>query len=299
MSKFINIGDPHIRLTAPRSRNDNIKEVFEDKFNQINELAKRENVDYILCNGDLFDRANCNVETLSFVEKLIKLLEFDVILSVGNHSLIGNTMNNFEKSMIYLLDRLCDNLIILRENNSLELDDCILHFNHYGNDNFIIDDLNESKPNIIVSHSMIVKEKEFFTCISAEDIETNADLILNGHNHSYFQVGKVLNIGALVRLTTSKGDMDREVRVAILSVADKNIDIKEVKLNISDYKEVFDVKQVMKKKDILSEAMLGKLNDSIKQISSVKDILSIVMKDEVYDKEDLSLLQDYLGDDIL
>lgn len=288
--KFIVVGDPHIRLRSIRSRNDDIISAFEDKFKQINELVIKHNADYVICTGDLLDRASCTVETLTFAERMINTLSVPMVLTVGNHSLLGNTMNNFDKSMISLLDRLCENLII---KDRLEFDNCILHMNHYGNDNFIIDNIDNSKANIIVSHSMIV-QKAFFHCILATEVKTNADLILNGHNHMNFMIGKVYNAGALIRLTSAKGDMDREVEVGILEVTDKKLKLTRHKLDIRRYQDVFDVKTNKAKIERLSESIIKNIDDSMKSILTNKELFKIVSENDKYTDDVLTCANEYI-----
>lgn len=265
------IGDIHFRLNNPMSRKDDLKEVFEDKFNQIRNLIKEKDVKYVITTGDVFDKAKVTNETLWFAHDLIQSLKIPVISIVGNHDMIGNSINNHKLSSLYLLQKLCDNLII--EPNYL-IKDLNIIGNNYGNDNFIIDNINKSYKNIIVTHSMITENVQMFDTIKAEDIITNADLIITGHNHSKFHIGKVYNPGALIRLTTGKGDMDRVVEVGILD--SDTLNIEKIPLKITPYSDIFEVKEVVKKQEFI----MKELSESMSTITTTNEIIDFVIKEE-------------------
>lgn len=270
------IGDIHFRLNNPMSRKDDLKEVFEDKFNQIRNLIKEKDIKYVITTGDVFDKAKVTNETLWFAHDLIQSLKIPVISIVGNHDMIGNSINNHKLSSLYLLQKLCDNLII--EPNYL-IKDLNIIGNNYGNDNFIIDNINKSYKNIIVTHSMITENVQMFDTIKAEDIITNADLIITGHNHSKFHIGKVYNAGALIRLTTGKGDMDRVVEVGILD--SDTLNIEKIPLKITPYSDIFEVKEVIKKQEFI----MKELSESMSTITTTNEIIDLVIKEENPDAE--------------
>lgn len=292
--KFLLVGDIHFRLNNPRSRNDDIKEVFVDKFNQINELCKQNNVDYVLCSGDVFDKSVCSIETLLFAEECINRLCVPIIAILGNHDLKGNVVAGYVLSSIHLLNRLCNNIIIKPYDSFMDIDNVRLYFNHYGNDNFMIDDIDNTKVNIIITHSSIVESEEFFECINVNEIATNADFIFTGHIHQKFNVDKVYNAGALIRITTGKGDMDREVEVGILDIVGKDIKLTRHNLNIKHYEEVFDIKTIKKKVEKLSESMIENINKSISSILSTSEIFKLVTEKESCDKEVLDYINKYI-----
>lgn len=292
--KFLLVGDIHFRLNSPRSRKDDIKETFIDKFNQISKLCKEYNVDYILCSGDVFDKSVSTIETVLFAEECINLLPVPIISILGNHDLKGNVLAGYETSSIHILNRLCDKLILKPYDTFIELDNVVLYFNHYGNDNFIIKNIDNTKTNIIITHSSIVTSDELFECINVNDIVTNADLIFTGHIHQKFHKDNVYNAGALIRLTVGKGDIDRQVEVGILDVNNKELKLDKINLDIKHFSEVFDINTVKKKVEKLNESMLDNINKRISSILSIQEVFSLVTKDKNLNEDVLSCTNKYI-----
>ena len=160
--KALIIGDIHFRLNNPISRKDNIQEAFEDKFNQIKSIIKESDIHYIITTGDIFDKAKVTNETLWFAHDLFSSLEIPIISIVGNHDMIGNSINNHKLSSLYLLQKLCKNLILLNDNPIFKIGDTNIIGNNYGNDNFIIEDIDTTCKNIILTHSMITEKVQMF-----------------------------------------------------------------------------------------------------------------------------------------
>lgn len=288
--KFLIIGDIHFRLNNPSARLDNIEEVFRDKFSQINSIIDNENIDYVITTGDLFDKAKVSNETLWFAQELISSLKIPVISIIGNHDMIGNSIANHRNSSLYVLDKLCNNLIITDNITNKEFDDTVFYFNNYGNDNFMLDKIDKNKYNVIVTHSMITTGYSMFDTIDASSINTNANLIITGHNHQKFHTDKVYNAGALIRFSRADGDFNREVEVGIL----ENGKIKKRLLNIKPYTEVFNMEIEEKKKEILNETVMKELNNVIQKVNSNKDILSMLIDDNKYEEEVLIELKKYI-----
>lgn len=273
--KALIIGDIHFRLNNPISRKDNIQEAFEDKFNQIKSIIKESDIHYIITTGDIFDKAKVTNETLWFAHDLFSSLEIPIISIVGNHDMIGNSINNHKLSSLYLLQKLCKNLILLNDNPILfKTGNTNIIGNNYGNDNFIIDNIDTTCKNIILTHSMITEKVQMFDAIKADEIVTNADLIITGHNHSKFHIGKVYNAGALIRLTTGKGDIDRQVEVGVLDL--DTLEIEKKLLKITDYKEIFEVKEIEKKREFI----MKNLSESMSTITTTNEIIDLVIKEE-------------------
>ena len=290
--KFLIVGDIHLRLNTPISRKDNIEDVFRDKFKQLRQIIIDNKIGAVLNSGDLLDKSFVGNETMMFAEEMINSLDVPFIMCLGNHCLKGNSVNNYKTSSISILQRLCDNLIIPVDDRYIELEDVRIYLNHYGNDNFIIDDLDSSKKNIILTHSMIVDGETMFDSINLNNVDTNADLLITGHNHCKFHKGKVYNAGALVRLTSGKGDMDREIEVAILD--SKTLKFEKLLLNITKPEECFDVKEITKKQSLLNDFILQELNKTMSNITSTKDIVNLVIKETSPSIEVTDCLKSYM-----
>ena len=229
---FLILGDLHFRVQSPINRKDNIEKVFRDKFKQVKKIIKKEKIEMVLCVGDILDKARVVNETLLLADELLSSLEIPIITCVGNHDLVSNTMNNYNVSSINILERLCGNLKIEREKRFIEIDNIRIYINNWGNDNFIVEDIDNNYVNIMLTHSMIVKAKGMFDSIGIDEVETNVDLLITGHNHCKFKTDNIYNPGSLVRLTTGAGDFDRQVEVGVLDTNTMNIE--QVLLDIAD-----------------------------------------------------------------
>ena len=289
--KFLLIGDIHARSKTPHARRDNIQEVLADKFSQVGELALKHGVTAVITTGDLFDKARVSNETLLFTSELINKLPVQLITAVGNHDMIGNSNENYKLTSLHILEKITENLRVMN-NDYIRFRDLTIFFNRYGNDNFIKKN-NKTGFNILVTHSMITESATMFDSISVQDVKTNYDFILTGHNHSKFLYKNIYNPGALLRLTAGKEDRKRIIEVGLISI-EKEIKLERILLKINPEEEVFDLEQIIKKEKILDAAMIDKLNSVISKISTVQDVFNLVLKNKDYNKDALELLKKYV-----
>lgn len=281
--KFLLIGDIHFRNESPINRKDDIVEVFKDKFKQLKQIIKRNKIDYVLTVGDILDRSVSSVPTINLAEELLSSLEIPVYSILGNHDLVGNVVNGYNKSSIFLLSKLCSNLNIILE-EYIDLEDTRIYFNHYGDNNFIIKDKDDSKFNIVLTHSNIYDGDSMFDSINCRDLITNADFLFTGHIHSKFLYNNIYNAGSLVRLTRAEGDYNREVEVGILDVNDRVYSLKKYKLNISNYQDVFNAKDIVSIKRELNNKVCEILNNELQSVDEIIIGLKNKYKEEVINK---------------
>ena len=171
-------------------------------INWVEQLAKDNNVDLIVCLGDFFDKPHLTDEELTALKEINwnnNILHYFI---VGNHEaissdLIFNTVKALEDK----------NRIIVNSPTSIELDNVELDFLPY-----IIENNRKSlaeyfgpqgsKKRIILSHNDIkgirygaFESKEGF---EISDIEANCDLFVNGHLHNGTWITKkIRNLGNL------------------------------------------------------------------------------------------------------
>lgn len=281
--KFLLIGDIHFRNETPLSRKDDIEEVFKDKFKQLRQVIKKYQINYVLTVGDILDRSVSNVPTINLAEEMLSGLEIPIYSILGNHDLVGNVVNGYNKSSIFLLSKLCSNLNIILE-EYIDLEDTRIYFNHYGNNNFIIKDKDNSKFNIVLTHSNIYDGDSMFDSINCRDLITNADFLFTGHIHSKFLYNSIYNAGSLVRLTRAEGDYNREVEVGILEVNDRVYSLKTHKLNISNHKDVFNAKDIVSVKRELNNKVCEVLNNELQSIDKIIIGLKNKYKEKVINK---------------
>ncbi|HLS54237.1 MAG TPA: metallophosphoesterase, partial [Tissierellaceae bacterium] len=63
--KLLFFTDTHIRGTTPKNRKDDFPEALERKLYEVLDLINKENIDYVLHGGDLFDRPDLSVSIVS------------------------------------------------------------------------------------------------------------------------------------------------------------------------------------------------------------------------------------------
>ena len=291
--KFLLIGDIHARSKTPHARQDNIQEVLANKFSQVEELALKHGVTAVITTGDLFDKARVSNETLLFTSECIAKLPCVIYSIIGNHDMIGNSNENYKLTSLHILEKITENLVLIPA-TGVRFENVVIYGNNYGNNNFILTGQKvKGVKDILVTHSMITESATMFDSISVQDVKTNYDFIITGHNHSKFLYKNIYNPGALLRLTAGKEDRERAVEVGLLTV-DVDITLEKILLKISDVEETFDLEQIIKKEKILDAAMIDKLNSVVSNISTVQDVFNLVLKNKDYNKDVIELLKKYV-----
>jgi len=272
------IGDIHFRINTPVSRLDDIKETFIEKFTQVSEILDEKRVKTIFLTGDVFDKSKVPNETLLLAKKCLNMFPTDstIYTVVGNHDMIGNSLNSYENTSLAILDKLVPNLKVIINKNKVISKDVVTKFNAYGNNNFDMD-LMGMQRNIILTHTMISENVEMFDTSLAKDVVSQADLIITGHNHNKFLVTSksntiIYNPGALIRLTAAKDDMGREVEVGIYETNTNMLE--RINLNLRDS---FDKELIEKKKENIKQIMddtLGSMSD----IFTSEEVVNYIFK---------------------
>lgn len=236
--------DTHIRGTNPKNRKDDFVQTLENKLTEIVDIINKENIDYVIHGGDLFDRPDISVSIVSRFAKIFKTIKVPFYIVSGNHDMFGHNPLTINRTMLGLLDNLDfftlinkDEKVLLSDDNitvqitgqpyEYDIDDPL------NRENYIVSEIDEkAKYAIHVVHGMLL-EKPFvrgipFTLL--EDIkDTKANITLAGHYHSGYKTtiidGKYfINPGSMVRVTNSLREIDRMPKVVIIELND-DIDI--------------------------------------------------------------------------
>src|SRR5699024_10672178 len=96
--------DTHIRGTTPKNRKDNLPEALIKKYNEIGEIVKEYDIDFILHGGDLFDRADVSISVISNFSSIINKYEVPIYIVSGNHDTYGHNPNTIGRTILGLLD---------------------------------------------------------------------------------------------------------------------------------------------------------------------------------------------------
>ncbi|MDF2841580.1 MAG: metallophosphoesterase [Herbinix sp.] len=233
--KLMYFTDPHVRVKSPLYRLDDYGERILKKLNYVAQLGHEHNVDGYICGGDILDRPDI---PYSMMAKLISVLikfEKPIYTVIGNHEEFGYNPNSHPRTALSivtasgLLTRLSmNNPIILTDalGNKVSLTGCDAHseLDKYGRVSDYVDIPEVTNAvRIHVVHGFLAKRPWPQVPVTTIDdiLHTKAHLVLSGHEHSGFGVvrkgGKVFcNPGALGRVTASVGDVNLDVKVALI-----------------------------------------------------------------------------------
>ncbi len=308
--KILIIGDIHFRIITPVSRLEvDMSNVFIDKFNEIKRIASRYKVDLIVCTGDVFHKARSSKETERLAEKCFRILkDYDIVSIVGNHDMIANTMTDIHLTSISLLEDLKSMSHFRVLPDGIAFQDSSLHIkaNHYGNNDFVVD--KELKKiyenNIVVTHSMITQGYMPYKTTDTEDVETDFDLLISGHNHRtvyHKDDSKVIyNPGALIRLTSEDKDMIRQVEVGIWDVESKQLTRVPI-LCMNSHKDSFNMELIAERRKVMANRDLSEEASNYLSLEGmfkpVDEVLEMVyMKRDTKDNIK-NIVNNYIGGD--
>lgn len=259
--KFLFLTDTHIRNNSPKSRLDDFEEAIEKKFYEISKIIKDNNIDYVLHGGDLFDRPDVSVKTVSKFGNILKDLGVPIFIISGNHDIFGHNPKTIDRSMLGLLSSLdIVNLIEYNKPYILEFDNkkiqisgipYIYNIDKEEKDYYKVKRLENINLHIVLIHSLLL-EKPFIKGIPytlIDDIkDIDADIVLSGHYHTGFGIKKVdnkyfANPGSVARLNNSSIEIKRKPKVLILEYKENNeIILEEVELKTAkNGKNIFDL----------------------------------------------------------
>ena len=262
--RILFFADSHIRGTTPKNRKDDFTSTLEKKFNEIVEIIDREDIDYVIHGGDLFDRPDVSISLVSKFSKILNQIKAPIYIVSGNHDIFGLNPKTLNRTMLGLI---CDlkvlniinkdeKIILKKDNIKVQLTGQPYIYN--------IDDADDKTPYIVkniepecdfsihVVHGMLL-DKPFIKDIPytlVEDIkETLADITLSGHYHSGFEKVEIdgkyfLNPGSIVRVSNSLREIKRKPKVVIINL-ENDLDISYEYLETAlDGEEVLDRKEI-------------------------------------------------------
>ena len=207
--KLLYFTDAHLRGTTPRSRNDDYLLAMEQKFDEISEIIRDNNIEAVLNGGDLFHTPSPAYSVVSTFTKKMKSWGIPIYSVIGSHDRYGynaSTLNRTAKGMleaagiVQIIDsplEISKGLFICGNSHDIDLDDSPL--------NYYMPRPENCEYMIQLVHGMLVETPFFGKHTLIKDVDTDADLVLIGHFHFGFGPivkGKTtyLNIGSLGRV---------------------------------------------------------------------------------------------------
>jgi DNA repair exonuclease SbcCD nuclease subunit len=303
--KLLFFTDTHIKGTTPKNRKDNYYETLKRKFNEICDISKELEVDYILHGGDWFDRPDISPSIVREFAIIVKSFGKEVYTVAGNHDIYGQNPRTISRTMLGILEgtgvvnllKDDEEVILKRGGVSLQLTGKSYNYDIDGQDYakyYMVKKNSKVDYAINIVHGMLLK-KPFYEGIQytlLEDIkDTEADITFAGHYHSGFGIRNIndkyfVNPGSIVRVSNTISEIERKPKIVYIELED-DIEIREIELKSAlPGEEVLDREELEKAKD--RSLRLHQFYQSISQTMEYKkiDIASIV--ENIASNQDLS-----------
>lgn len=237
--KFVFMTDIHGRTNNPISRKDDFPETILRKLRWVVDYANNIGAS-ILCGGDWLNRPDTSAAFISKMCSILEMAENPVVGILGNHDLFGYNVKSFGRTPLAIAAA-CNNIHILNE-GGIDVGDDTLHVYISGSHSSpLIDrggrteeyytprnnrpkDTNEIRIHIV--HGFLT-DKDWpdgvpYTKIN-DVLDTDADILLAGHEHLGFGIKAVgcttfCNPGALARVSAGVGEINRDVKIAEITI---------------------------------------------------------------------------------
>ncbi|MDQ2085249.1 metallophosphoesterase [Herbivorax sp. ANBcel31] len=304
--KFLFFTDSHIRGTTPKNRKDNFYETLKSKFEEIINISKDLDVDYILHGGDWFDRPDISPSIVREFAIIIKGFNKPIYTIAGNHDIYGHNPKTIGRTMLGLLEGTGivtllgydDEMVLKKGGISTKITGRPYNYDidseEYYKKYYIVKKPDDVDYTINIIHGMLLS-KPFFKGIAytlLDDIkDTEADITLAGHYHSGFGIKKrndkfFINTGSIVRISNSLAEIKRKPSVVFVEVKEK-IHVEEIQLKTAlPGEEVLDREQLEMSKD--RNLKLHEFYQGISSKGEYKKIDLFKIIDEITSNQELS-----------
>ena len=206
---FIYISDLHLSDKQPISRVDSVFDAGMYKLEYVLKRAKELGT-VVICGGDFFHEPRVSYKMLNGVLDLLNKYKVDVYTVFGNHDLIG--VNQLDESAaIFTLIKSG----LVKKLDVMETPEYVIEAAHYVKEipqSYFMKTKSESKKKILVIHNSLIPVKVRFDHILLKDFKTDADWVLCGHIHQFWDK-KIKNVqyvspGCLVRRSIAEKDLE-------------------------------------------------------------------------------------------
>lgn len=222
ITKFLFVKDLHIRpnnIKQPIGRTDKYYEQIENKIKQIRDYAVNNDIQYILCAGDIFDikaRSRYTLDSILYIEKLLKLLtdeqRIKLITIAGNHDMPNSSREELDRSVYGYLSRqgfLTDiaynrsqkGYVLSEPDFELDNPETKVYGLDYSSDNeglkleleYLNSNIDKNDFNILMLHEHLLPKKEniyasYITYDEVMKLASNFKVILAGHLHKGYPI---------------------------------------------------------------------------------------------------------------
>lgn len=292
--KIIYATDQHIKGRNHGSRLDDFPAAMNRKMDELVEVCLYEQPDALVLGGDLYDTPRVSfslIITMARKLRKIRKLGIPIFLVPGNHDLYGYSMDTIDQTAIGVLAEAGLVRLLTRKKSYLITDSkgvtVELHGREYDKDidllpknDYQIDRRHNARWDFLFSHGMLL-EKPFHPDVRhsvTSDVETDADLVLNGHYHDGYPLHEVN--GTLFGNPGSTGRDEickRMPQYAIIEATKKKFTVDYVEYaSAENYADIFDfsVKVAKKTHERYLEAFEQTIQDAMTfDAYDAKDVL--------------------------
>ncbi|HHT7008300.1 TPA: metallophosphoesterase [Bacillus cereus] len=343
--RFLYFGDMHERPSTPSNRIDNYQQSISAKREEIKELGNKYKVTAFLQPGDFLNSHTYQNDFLldvvskwsmvdtfdlvkqfslgklsndEFQKKLIDAKPIPMIGAIGNHELVGESLNSYKKTSLRFLEQIGfmqlaskENPIIFEMENGKTVAITATHY-HHGMDkkenlsDYIIEE-KSGDYHIHIVHGYLTNKDmgNLFRHTLVDEIAhlTKADLTITGHDHIGFPITEVdgkyfVNPGAIPRMKSDLKEMRRKPKVLLIEIDEvSGLKVKTIYLkSAKKAEEVLDRTKIIQKKEkqgkmeeiksIVNKANIGKATNitEVIEVISENENVSKVLKDEVIER---------------
>lgn len=335
----------HERPSTPSNRIDSYQQSISEKREEIKGLGNKYEVTAFLQPGDFLNSHTYQNDFLldivskwsmvdtfdlvkqfslgklsndEFQKKLIDAKPIPMIGAIGNHELIGESLNSYKKTSLRFLEQIGfmqlaskENPIIFEMENGKTVAITATHY-HHGMDkkenlsDYIIEE-KAGDYHIHIVHGYLTNKDmgNLFRHTLVDEIAhlTKADLTVTGHDHIGFGLIEVdgkyfVNPGAIPRMKSDLKEMKRKPKVLLIEIDEvSGLKVKTIYLkSAKKAEEVLDRTKILQKKEkqgkmeeiksIVNKANIGKATNitEVIEVISENENVSKVLKDEVIER---------------
>lgn len=251
--KLLITGDWHYRSQNPRARVDGFQNTLNAKLREVGEIAKKHQVDAIICPGDVFDSPSPAYSTLTALENVVLDMTGEswtgeprtpLLAIPGNHDEFGHSLESLDRTAY---GHLAGTDMIRNLHEAPWMD----HFalvsgtgfsaeTDKGVGDYVLSDVDpayKKEPSLAVhihvAHGMLLERSPGYELKHTliQDVAKHPDcpdVLICGHEHIGFGVKRyprkkggelvAINPGALARLTAHPAEIERMPQVCLLEV---------------------------------------------------------------------------------
>lgn len=307
MSKFLYFQDAHLKGVNPSSRTDNYYESWMQKFCEILRIAQERKVEAIIDGGDLLDTPLISNQLIDVVLDRIEEAGIPMYSMWGNHTLIGHHKETSKGTSLAHMFRRCKllqdigNGMDVGKNYHIE---CI-DYDHNIEEKLKSDGIHINAPDsywkIAIVHAFVTP-KPFLPSVLhvvADDIKTNADIVLVAHYHAVWQktVGKTqfIDIGCMGRCKISEANIQPQ----ILLIDCEKMNLEFIPLQSAKKGEdVFDLtkKEEQENNEKEMEVFINSLKDFKGQELDLRGTIEYIGKEQNVERPVIDRILEKLGE---